>query len=86
MVKELFRTSFQDVHFDGLYTSLAPIKSQHMWEDYQQIYVDFGVNSEQKIKNRVLFLHALANLDLKIPDVHGHFLFDFSCQPPIPLV
>jgi hypothetical protein len=57
-----------------------------MWEDYQQIYVDFGVNSEQKIKNRVLFLHSLANLDLKIPDAHGHFLFDFSCQPPIPLM
>ena len=35
-----------------------------MWDDYQQIYNDFGVNSDVKIKSRVLFVHALANQDL----------------------
>jgi hypothetical protein len=35
-----------------------------MWDDYQHIYNDFGVNSDAKIKSRVLFVHALANQDL----------------------
>ena len=64
-----------------------------MWDDYQHIYNDFGVNSDTKIKSRVLFLHALANQDLvsesqakTLQDPNGYYLFDFSCQPPKPLM
>lgn len=59
-----------------------------MWEDYTQVFIDFGVNSNSKIKSRVLFVIGLANQDLIIganaensrhPDSYGYFLFDFSC-------
>lgn len=95
MIKQLLKA--QDVRIDGYYTSLVAVKNQTFWDDYQQIYVDFGVNSEAKIKNRVLFIQSVANQDLmntnttpadciKHPDPQGYFLFDFSCQPPVPLV
>ena len=94
LIKQTFK-EIVDVKLDGLYSSLIPTKAQNMWDDYQQIYNDFGVNSEQKIKNRVLFVNCLANHDTlncnegqqsSSNDQTGYFLFDFSCQPPKPLM
>lgn len=76
-----------DLRIDGYYTSLASLKSQNLWDDYQHIFIDFGVNSDAKIKQKVLFVQSLNNQDLvhsnqtaeKLPDQNGHFLFDFSC-------
>jgi len=91
-IKKLFK-ELPDLKLDGLYSSLVPTKSQTMWDDYQHIYNDFGVNSDTKIKSRVLFVHALANQDLvsesqskALQDPSGYYLFDFSCQPPKPLM
>jgi hypothetical protein len=63
IIKTLLR-EHQDLRLDGFYSSLVPAKMQTVWDDYQQIFVDFGVNSEFKIKNRVLFVNALCNQDL----------------------
>ena len=62
LIKQAFK-DMVDVKLDGLYSSLISTKAQNMWDDYQQIYNDFGVNNEQKIKSRVLFVNCLANHD-----------------------
>jgi hypothetical protein len=36
-----------------------PNKQNDIWEDYKQIYIDFGFNSDQKIRDRVLFVNSL---------------------------
>ena len=67
-----------------------------MYDDYSQIFIDFGMNSEKKVREKVLFVSALNNdfLSNQVPhagqsadiDPYGYFMFDFSCQPPTPLV
>ena len=86
-----------------------------MTDDYSQIFIDFGLDSENKVKERVLFVNSIDNDFLcnsrmyQVPDYkngsprgktverqpirisneidkQGYFLFDFSCQPPVPLV
>jgi hypothetical protein len=60
MIKS-FLLSHPDIRIDGYYTSLVPVKAQSMWEDYSQIYQDFGLNNEAKFKHRVLFVTAVCN-------------------------
>ena len=58
-----------------------------MFDDYSQIFLDFGMNSEKKVAEKVLFVNSLANdfLTNQIPtqasdmDSQGYFMFDFSC-------
>ena len=60
-----------------------------MYDDYSQIYTDFGLKSEQKVYERVLFVTSIANDHIqnqqpsasaaKTLDRHGYFMFDFSC-------
>ena len=84
MIKD-FLCQQPDLKIDGYYVSLQSIKVQSLTDDYSQIFVDFGVT--QKLKHKVLFVNCLANQDLDSePDKKGFFLFDFSCQPPAPLM
>ena len=32
-----------------------------MTDDYSQIFIDFGLNSEQKVKDKVLFVSSIAS-------------------------
>ena len=60
-----------------------------MYDDYSQIFIDFGMNSEKKVKEKVLFVSALNNdfLSNQMPntghstdiDPYGYFMFDLSC-------
>ena len=78
-----------DIKLDGLYSSTLPHKAQNMYDDYSQIFIDFGMNSEKKVKEKVLFVAALNNdfLSNQLPnasqptdiDPYGYFMFDFSC-------
>ena len=86
-----------DIKLDGLYTSTLHHKNQNMCDDYSQIFVDFGMNSEKKVCEKVLFVNSIANdfvsnnptngrKATKDIDDKGFFMFDLSCQPAIPLV
>ena len=68
-----------------------------MCDDYSQIFVDFGMNSEKKVCEKVLFVNSIANDFVtnnsansrrasKEIDNKGYFMFDLSCQPAMPLV
>ena len=50
-----------EIKLDGLYTSGLPHKSQSICDDYSQIFLDFGLNSEKKVCEKVLFVISLAN-------------------------
>ena len=32
-----------------------------MTDDYSQIFIDFGLNSEQKVKEKVLFVNSISS-------------------------
>ena len=79
-----------EIKLDGLYTSTLPQKNQNMCDDYSQIFVDFGMNSEKKVCEKVLFVNSIANdFVSNIPsngrkatkeiDSLGYFMFDMSC-------
>ena len=34
-------------------------KQQGMTDDYSQIFIDFGLDSESKVKERVLFVNSI---------------------------
>ena len=68
-----------------------------MCDDYSQIFLDFGLNSEKKVCEKVLFVNSLANdfvsnnqTTSKKPnpdiDEKGYFMFDLSCKPAVPLI
>ena len=62
-----------------------------MCDDYSQIFVDFGMNSEKKVCEKVLFVNSIANDFVsnnptkfnkeatKDIDNKGYFMFDMSC-------
>ncbi len=62
-----------------------------MCDDYAQIFVDFGMNSEKKVCEKVLFVNSIANdfvsnqpgangrKATKDIDNKGFFMFDLSC-------
>ena len=63
-----------------------------MCDDYAQIFVDFGMNSEKKVCEKVLFVNSIGNDFVsnfptngrkasKDIDSKGFFMFDMSCQP-----
>lgn len=79
-----------EIKLDGLYTSGLPHKSQSICDDYSQIFLDFGLNSEKKVCEKVLFVISLANdfvsnqqTTSRKPnndlDEKGFFMFDLSC-------
>jgi len=49
----------QEIKFDGFYASCLTAKQQTMTDDYSQIFMDFGLNSEQKVKDKVLFINSI---------------------------
>jgi hypothetical protein len=85
-----------EIKIDGFYGSTLPPKRAGLCDDYSQIFVDFGFNTEQKIRDRVMFVQSIGNENvpglapnlqqLNDLDGNGYFMFDFSCQPPLPLV
>lgn len=84
-----------DIPIDGFYCSTLPPRKTTLCDDYSQVFIDFGLNSEKKIRERVLFISAIANDNVpglvpsqqKLFDIDplGYFMFDMSCQPPQPL-
>ena len=85
------------IKLDGVYTSSISHKNQNMCDDYAQIFVDFGMNSEKKVCEKVLFVNSISNDFVsnfpvstnkasKDIDSHGYFMFDLSCQPAVPIV
>ena len=58
-----------------------PKRPKELWEDYKQIYIDFNLNSDQKVKERVLFVNSFdGDFNPRIEEVQldrkGFFLFD----------
>jgi hypothetical protein len=35
-----------------------PFKIGEIWEDYKQVYLDFGLNSDKKVRDKVLFVNS----------------------------
>ncbi|CDW77596.1 UNKNOWN [Stylonychia lemnae] len=81
-----------DICVDAIYSINHKNKNEEfICEDYRQIYIDFNLNSMKKVQEKVVFIHPL-DIDwmgcleeIKI-DKMGYFLFDYSCNPPKPLV
>ena len=36
-----------------------PTKQGDIWEDYKQIFMDFSLNNDTKIRDKVLFVNSL---------------------------
>jgi len=36
-----------------------PIHQYDIWEDYKQIYLDFSLNNEIKVRDKVLFINSI---------------------------
>lgn len=52
-----------------------------IWEDYKQIYLDFSLNNDLKVRDRVLFVNSLdLDYNSRIEDIkfdsQGYFLID----------
>lgn len=68
-----------------------PIKHGDLWEDYKQIYLDFGLSNDLVVKDRVLFINSLdADLNIKQEELKvdrvGYFMIDVKSKPARPLV
>ena len=67
-----------------------PLKSKDIWEDYKQIYLDFGLNNDIKVRDKVLFVNSFdgdynaKQEEIKIDPV-GYFLIDANSKPSRPL-
>ena len=93
VIKQLFLAN-NDLKIDGFYCSTLIPKKTGLCDDYSQIFIDFGLNSEKKIRQKVLFVQPINNdyvpgmMLSKTSDIDdkGYFMFDFSCQPVLPLV
>jgi len=94
-IKQFLQTH-PDIPIDGYYCSTLPPRKTGLCDDYSQIFIDFGLNSEKKIRERVLFIQSINNDNVpglvpcaqKISEIDplGYFMFDMSCQPAVPLV
>jgi len=74
-----------------LHTVKVPIKQYEIWEDYKQIYLDFSITNESKVKDKVLFVQPLdADFNSRIEEIKydpvGYFLIDANSKPAKPLV
>jgi len=62
-----------------------------MWEDYKQIFRDFSLNNDNKVRDKVLFVNSLdtdynaKQEEIKI-DRMGYFLIDAKSKPAKHLV
>jgi len=67
-----------------------PLKTKDIWEDYKQIYLDFGLNNDKQVRDRVLFVNSFDSdynakqEEIKIDPV-GYFLIDANSKPSRPL-
>lgn len=43
---------------DNLKNMKKPYKQPEIWEDYKQIYLDFGITNDKKIRDKVLFVNS----------------------------
>ena len=50
-----------EIKIDAFYCSTLPPKKTGLCDDYSQIFIDFGLNSEKKIRERVLFVQSINN-------------------------
>jgi len=62
-IKQLLM-AHQDLRIDGFYCSVLPPKKTDLCDDYSQIFIDFGLNSEKKIRERVLFVQQIRSGDV----------------------
>ena len=93
VIKQLFLAN-NDLKIDGFYCSTLTPKKTGLCDVYSQIFIDFGLNSEKKIREKVLFVQPINNdyvsgmMPSRTSDIDdkGYFMFDFSCQPVLPLV
>lgn len=70
---------------------IRPNKCGDIWEDYKQIFLDFSLNNDHKVRDKVLFVNSI-DLDynakqeeVKI-DSQGYFLIDAKSKPARHLV
>lgn len=68
-----------------------PHRQGEIWEDYKQIYLDFGLKSENSVRDRVLFVNSFdgdfnAKHEEMRLDNQGYFLLDTRVKPARPLV
>jgi len=61
-----------------------------MWQDYKQIYIDFGLDSDELVRNRVLFVNSFdcdynSRQEELQYDSKGFFLLDTRVKPAKPL-
>jgi hypothetical protein len=66
------------------------IPDYDIWEDYKQIYMDFSLNNDLKVRDRVLFVNPIdIDFNPKIEDIQfdtqGYFLIDTLSKPARPL-
>lgn len=67
-----------------------PHKQKDIWEDYKQIYLDFSLNNDLKVRDKVLFVGSFdgdfnsKQEEIKIDPV-GYFLIDANSKPSRPL-
>ena len=68
-----------------------PNKCGDIWEDYKQIFLDFSLNNDQKVKDKVFFVNSIVldynarQEDVKIDPI-GYFLIDARSKPARHLV
>jgi len=63
-----------------------PHHNYDIWEDYKQIYLDFGLNTDSKIRDRVLFVNTIdIDFNPRLEEIKfdpiGYFLFDSTSKP-----
>lgn len=62
------------------------MKQADIWEDYKQIYLDFSLNNDDKVRDKVLFVSSFdgdfnaRQEEIKMDPV-GYFLIDAQCKP-----
>lgn len=66
------------------------VSEYDIWEDYKQIYMDFSLNNDLKVRDRVLFVNPIdIDFNPKIEDIQfdqqGYFLIDTLSKPARPL-
>ena len=47
-IKQLILSKSDSIAVDGLYSSTVTARKQMLWDDYQQIFLDFGMTVDKK--------------------------------------
>ena len=82
--------SQNDIPVDAIYSSHQKKNQCDIWEDYKQIYLDFSITSDHKVKEKVLFISSFdADFNARQEEVkcdpQGYFLIDANSKPARPL-